>query len=83
MHENQRPQSPDCSGMGERNATVHRAGRHAFRCRWVALAAMALLSTGCGSVQQWWDNGFRVGPEYGRPPAPIADEGIENGRPGP
>src|SRR4051794_15584859 len=48
--------------------------------RWVALAvfAAALLNSGClTSPAQWVRNGFKVGPNYCRPPAPAAEEWIE------
>ena len=50
--------------------------------RCLALAGLlgaALLSSGClttGPVE-WVRNGFKVGPNYGRPPAPVAREWIE------
>jgi NodT family efflux transporter outer membrane factor (OMF) lipoprotein len=39
----------------------------------------ALLTTGCGTtgVRQYIQNGFKVGPEYGRPPAPLAPMWIQ------
>ena len=39
------------------------------------LLALGLLS-GC-SLPQWTGNCFKVGPEYGRPPAPVADQWID------
>jgi NodT family efflux transporter outer membrane factor (OMF) lipoprotein len=42
----------------------------------VASAATTLLATGCG-LQQWVDNGFKVGPNYSRPPAPTASAWID------
>lgn len=39
------------------------------------LAVCAL--SGCTGVGNWWHNGFRVGPNYGRPAAPIADQWID------
>ena len=37
-----------------------------------------LLNSGCimTSPGQWFHNGFKVGPDYGRPPAPVADDWI-------
>ena len=50
--------------------------------RWPALAAVmmaVLLNSGCimTSPGQWIRNGLKVGPEYGRPPAPVATEWIQ------
>lgn len=36
----------------------------------------ALLGTGC-SLQEWVHNGFKVGPNYSRPPAPVAEAWID------
>lgn len=41
-----------------------------------ASAATAFLASGC-SLQQWVDNGFKVGPNYSRPPAPVASAWID------
>jgi NodT family efflux transporter outer membrane factor (OMF) lipoprotein len=51
------------------------------RSRWVALAGLAvavLLNSGCITTGpgQWIRNGFKVGPDYSRPPAPVAGEWI-------
>jgi NodT family efflux transporter outer membrane factor (OMF) lipoprotein len=52
------------------------------RWRWPALAGLVvavLLNSGCitTSPGQWIHNGFKVGPNYGRPPAPVAAEWIQ------
>src|SRR5262249_14282114 len=59
-------------------------GRHHRRhssavSRIALLGAMtaALLGSGCG-LQQWVDNGFKVGPNYCRPAAPVASEWIDD-----
>jgi hypothetical protein len=41
--------------------------------------ACGLLSSGCITTGplDWVQNGFKVGPNYCRPPAPVADEWIE------
>src|SRR3954467_5961297 len=50
--------------------------------RWVALTGLTvavLLNSGCittGPVD-WVRNGFKVGPNYCRPPAPVAEEWIQ------
>jgi NodT family efflux transporter outer membrane factor (OMF) lipoprotein len=43
------------------------------------LAGAALLHCGCGTTGplEWVRNGFKVGPNYGKPPAPVAPEWIE------
>src|SRR5271157_3925135 len=50
--------------------------------RWPALASLVvavLLNSGCitTSPGQWIHNGFKVGPNYCRPPAPVAAEWIQ------
>src|SRR5919198_692232 len=61
----------------------HRYDAHRVpRPRWVALAGPAvavLLASGCITTGpgDWVRNGFKVGPNYGRPPAPVAEEWIE------
>jgi len=41
----------------------------------------ACLLTGCTSTRQWWCNGFKVGPNYCRPSAPVADQWIDADNP--
>src|SRR5262245_45701018 len=57
----------------------------AFRhVRWAlpALAALMVVS-GCGTtgVKEYFHNGLKVGPNYGRPPAPVAPAWIEADHP--
>lgn len=42
----------------------------------VAPVVGVLLSSGC-SLRQWVDNGFKVGPNYSKPPVPVASEWID------
>jgi NodT family efflux transporter outer membrane factor (OMF) lipoprotein len=51
--------------------------------RWLALASLVggvLVSTGCITTgpRQWIRNGFKVGPNYCPPPAPVADDWIHS-----
>lgn len=43
----------------------------------VGLLGVTLLLTGCSSTRQWWANGFKMGPDYCPPAAPVADEWID------
>ncbi|HEV3006627.1 MAG TPA: efflux transporter outer membrane subunit [Pirellulales bacterium] len=43
---------------------------------WMALAAVGLAG-GCTSIQQWHRNGFKVGPNYRQPSAPVAEKWID------
>jgi NodT family efflux transporter outer membrane factor (OMF) lipoprotein len=43
----------------------------------VLLVGVALASSGCGAKLPWMRNGFKVGPNYCRPPAPVAPAWIE------
>jgi NodT family efflux transporter outer membrane factor (OMF) lipoprotein len=49
----------------------------------ILLAGSILAQCGCITTgpHQWLQNGFKVGPEYGRPPAPVADQWIQAGDP--
>jgi NodT family efflux transporter outer membrane factor (OMF) lipoprotein len=42
-----------------------------------AVAAATLVLSGCTSFQDYVHNGFKVGPNYGRPPAPVAEHWID------
>ncbi len=69
------PQGHDAPGLARR-----------FRGHWPALLCVAALvfnNGGCvlTSPGQWVHNGFKVGPEYGRPPAPVAAEWIQSNDP--
>ena len=56
----------------------NRAGYHHFAQYWVVmLLAAALVVTGC-NLPQWAHNGFKVGPNYGKPVAAIADDWIDS-----
>jgi NodT family efflux transporter outer membrane factor (OMF) lipoprotein len=45
----------------------------------VLLAGTILLfSSGCTSFPEWVHNGFKVGPNYHKPPAPVANEWIDS-----
>ncbi|MHB8898702.1 MAG: efflux transporter outer membrane subunit [Thermoguttaceae bacterium] len=45
----------------------------------LAIAGASLLLAGCTSTRQWWKNGFKVGPNYCTPAAPVADRWIDAG----
>ena len=47
----------------------------------VFLTVCLTSSTGCRSLLHWSQNGFRVGPNYGEPDAPIAEEFSETESP--
>jgi len=47
--------------------------------RWIVFLDMAGLMCGCTTLQEYVQNGFKVGPNYGRPPAPVAKEWIDAG----
>ncbi len=42
-----------------------------------AFLILCVLNGGCTSVREYLHNGFKVGPNYGRPPAPVAPDWIE------
>jgi NodT family efflux transporter outer membrane factor (OMF) lipoprotein len=43
----------------------------------IALAAAFLSTTGCTTLRDYIHNGFKVGPNYKRPPAPVAERWID------
>lgn len=45
---------------------------------WTLWLAVAFATAGCSSVRDYFHNGLRVGPDYGRPAAPVADEWIDS-----
>jgi NodT family efflux transporter outer membrane factor (OMF) lipoprotein len=47
-----------------------------FICLSILFTAIA-LTCGCTSWREYIDNGFKVGPNYGKPPAPVAKDWID------
>src|SRR5437762_2040811 len=43
----------------------------------VTILIACLLVSGCTTVRDYIQNGFKVGPNYGRPPAPVAQDWID------
>jgi NodT family efflux transporter outer membrane factor (OMF) lipoprotein len=53
------------------------AARRRFT-RWAcALLGISSATVGCTPIREFIDNGFKVGPNYRRPPAPLADAWID------
>jgi NodT family efflux transporter outer membrane factor (OMF) lipoprotein len=48
---------------------------------WLVLLGLALLGSGCTSLRDFVQNGFKVGPNYQRPPAPLAPAWIDAANP--
>lgn len=42
------------------------------------VATVLVSSSGCTSLREYVSNGFKVGPNYKKPPAPVADEWIDS-----
>jgi len=59
------------------------AGRAFGRCLSMTLGVLVISATlaGCSSTRQWWNNGFKMGPEYRPPPGPVADKWIDQQQP--
>ncbi len=58
---------------------------HRTAHRWfltVCIAIAAGLLAGCTSVSEWWHNGLKVGPDYRRAGAAVADGWIDADNPG-
>lgn len=52
----------------------------AAKRKWIAVLFVLVATTtagGCTTLGQWVRNGFIVGPNYGRPPAPVAQDWID------
>lgn len=47
----------------------------------LTIAAAALLASGCTSFREYVHNGFKVGPNYCKPAAPVSDEWIDSTNP--
>ncbi len=47
------------------------------RCAALVLASLALACSGCTSLREYLSNGFKVGPNYKTPPAPVAENWID------
>ena len=60
---------------------VMTAARPGDICCWRASAMAACLLAGCTSVDHWWHNRFKVGPNYCRPATPVADQWIDADNP--
>ncbi len=45
---------------------------------WLLVFVAAIVTTGCG-LDQWWHNGFKVGPNYAPPAAPVAPAWVDAG----
>lgn len=56
-----------------------RAGsvRFRFALKTVVLVVFCQTLTGCTSLHEWFHNGFKVGPNYQRPPAVVSDVWME------
>jgi len=62
--------------------TADAAPQHVSRSRFhraglLGLALATVLMSGCGTLRNWYDNGFKVGPDYCRPAAPVADAWLD------
>jgi NodT family efflux transporter outer membrane factor (OMF) lipoprotein len=51
------------------------------RGRWCLVVGLLVLAGGCTSLEEFVHNGFKVGPNYQRPPAPLAPAWIDASNP--
>ena len=69
--------------FGHPARTDQQPGRRSLPPRWhrglalVSWSTLLLVMSGCGPLKNWHHNGFKVGPNYGRPAAPVADAWID------
>jgi hypothetical protein len=72
----------DLAEQGTPGKSAWRRGLRKVRpCLCAGLLNLALLATGCTSLKEFVDNGFKVGPNYERPPAPLAEAWIDAANP--
>lgn len=72
------------SALGETgpvSPAVARAGAGGRGSLFLLAALLLTLLTGCTGWREYWKNGLKVGPNYCRPAAPVADEWIDAGDP--
>ena len=62
------------------NRSNHAVSRGVPLTRWALPLALALVASGC-SLPKWAGNGFRVGPDYYKPAAAVADNWIDSDDP--
>jgi NodT family efflux transporter outer membrane factor (OMF) lipoprotein len=67
--------APIVGSGGDRRGTRAPSRTAALHVAAVCLLLSAL--SGCTSIRQWYANGFKVGPQYGPPPVPIAADWID------
>jgi hypothetical protein len=53
----------------DRDAWIHILG--------FAVTALVMTAAGCTSPREWIDNGFKVGPDYRKPAAPVETQWID------
>ena len=65
--------------IAERATKVSRRSRSSARLSacLACFSLLAIVTCGCTGVREYVRNGFKVGPNYGRPPAPIAYDWLE------
>ena len=49
--------------------------------RFAFIACFMVVAAGCTSLGQWWHNGFKVGPNYARPGAPVECAWVDSADP--
>lgn len=59
-------------------ARVHRKNHGRLLTACLTLVALSTLLSGCTPLKNWAHNGFKVGPNYFRPAAPVADDWIDS-----
>src|SRR5262245_22184057 len=64
------------------NLRVFTRGQACWRALLFGVIAAAGLISGCTGPGEWIQNGFKVGPNYQKPPAPVASEWIDSRSPG-
>ncbi len=72
--------TPEVSWLGSRGWEGHESLCWGFRyapCSLAGLLMLVVLLSGCTHFKEYIHNGFKVGPNYCRPPAPAAENWID------
>ena len=68
-------------GFSHSTKIIRSASRRTGLAKLGILAAFVFLGSGCTSIEEYIRNGFKVGPNYQRPPAPFAEHWIDADNP--
>src|SRR5262245_52457989 len=75
--------NPDSTAIGQFVTALCRGGSQwSSSLLRAAAVSLTVCAGGCASLEEFVHNGFKVGPNYERPPAPLAATWIDSANPG-